>query len=144
MLNPGCTKPFTLVATEVNMHPEKQNNVLGLSSQDRYGYLIRKVADFEVVWLIHDNGQYVTVGDIEEQYAIPVWPEKEFAELMLTDDWKGYNVESKDVHDFVDWLDTLEQEGYKIAGFPNIDMKGVLVPAVEMKNHLIYELQKYE
>jgi hypothetical protein len=53
-------------------------------------------------------------------------------------------VESKDVHDFVGWLETLEEEGYKIAGFPDIDLNGVVVTANEMKNHLIYELQQYE
>ena len=126
------------------MHPDKQNNVLNLSPQDRYGYFIRKVADFEEVWLLNKNGQYVTLGDSKEQISIPVWPEKEFAELMLTDEWKDYTVERRDVHDFLDWLDTLEKEGYKIAGFPDISLKGVVVTADEMKNHLIYELQQYE
>ena len=133
-----------LAATETTMHPDKLRNIQNLSPQDRYGYFIRKVADFEEVWLIHDNGQYVTLGDKEEQIAIPVWPEKEFAEQVLTGDWKDYTAESKNVHDFVEWLDTLEEEGYKIAGFPGIDLKGVVVTADEMKNHLIYELQQYE
>ena len=126
------------------MHPDKQKNILNLSPQDKYGYFIRKVADFEEVWLIQENGHYVTLGDKEEQIIIPIWPEKEFAELMLTDDWKSYTVESMNVHDFVEWLDTLEEDGYKIAGFPDIALKGVVVTADEMKNHLIYELQQYE
>ncbi len=126
------------------MHPDKHKNIFNLSPQDRYGYFIRKVADFEEVWLIHEKGQYVTLGENEEQIAIPVWPEKEFAKLMLMDDWKGYTVESMNVHDFVEWLDTLEGEGYKIAGFPGIDLKGVVVTADEMKNHIIYELQQSE
>lgn len=126
------------------MHPDKQKNILNISPQDRYGYFVTKVADFEEVWLIQENGQYVSLGDKEEQIAIPVWPKKEFAELMLTGDWEGYTVESMNVHDFVEWLDTLEEEGYKIAGFPDIDLKGVVVTADEMKNHLIYELQQYE
>ena len=126
------------------MHPDKQRNILNLSPQDRYGYFIRKVADFEEVWLIQDNGKYVTLGDKEEQIAIPVWPKKEFAELLLNDDWKGFNAEGKDVHEFIGWLDTLAEEGYKIAGFPDIDLKGVVVTADELKNHLVYELQQYE
>jgi len=126
------------------MHPDKKVNILNLSPQDRYGYFIRKVADFEEVWLIKDNGQYVTLDDKEEQIAIPVWPEKEFAELMLTDDWKSYTVECKNIHDFVVWLETLEEEGYKIAGFPDIHLKGVVVTADVMKNHLLYELHQYE
>jgi hypothetical protein len=126
------------------MHPEKLRNIQNLSPQDRYGYFVRRVADFEQVWLIQDKGQHVTLGDKEEQLAIPVWPEKEFAEIMLADDWKEYTVMSMDVHDFIDWLDTLEEEGYVIAGFPSTDLNGVVVRAEEMKNHLIYELQQYE
>lgn len=122
----------------------KQKNIQNLSPQERYGYFIRKVADFEKVWLIHENGKYVTLGDTDEQFAIPVWPEKEFAELMLADDWKDYTVEGMEVHDFISWLDTLEEEGFKIACFPTGDLKGVVVSAEEMKNHLIYELQQYE
>ena len=137
-------KPLSLAALETALHPDKQKNILSLSPQERYGYFIRNVADFEEVWLIHDNGQYVTVGDKEEQIAIPVWPEKEFAELMLTDDWKGYAVQCLDVYDFIDRLESLEQEGYRIAGFPSTNLNGVVVSADEMKNHLIYELQQYE
>lgn len=107
------SKPCSLAATETAVHPHKQKNILNLSPQDRYGYFIRKVADFEEVLIIHENGQYVTLGDQEDQIAIPVWPEKEFAELMLTDDWEGHTVESMNVHDFIEWLDTLEEEGYK-------------------------------
>src|SRR4029079_11785185 len=111
------------------MHPDKQKNVLNLPPQDRYGYLIRNVADFEEVWLIHDNGQYVTLGDKDEQIAVPVWPEKEFAEIMLTDDWKQYSVKCMDVRRFIDWLDKLEEQHYTIAGFPSTDLNSVIVSA---------------
>jgi len=53
------------------MHPDKLKSIQDLSPQDRYGYFIRKVADFEEVWLIHDDGQYVTLGDKENQIAFP-------------------------------------------------------------------------
>jgi hypothetical protein len=126
------------------MHPDKLKNIQNLSPQDRYGYLIRKVADTEEIWLIEDNGQSVALGDNNEQVIIPVWPEKEFAELMLTDDWHSYTLKSIDVHDFMDWLDKLEQNEIKVAGFPMADMNAVIVAAEEMKNHLLYELQQYE
>jgi len=126
------------------MHPEKLKNIQNLTPQERYGYLIRKAADFQEVWLIQENGKYVTLGDKEEQITIPVWPEKEFTELMLTDSWKYYGVKSISVHDFIEWLDELEKEGYKIAGFPSASLNSVVVSADEMKNHLIHELQQYE
>jgi len=126
------------------MHPDKILNIQNLSSEDRYGYFIRKVADSEVVWLIQNNDQYVTLGDKEEQIAIPVWPEKEFAEMMLRDEWATCTVDNIEVHEFIDWLDTLNEKSYKVVGFPSIDLKGVVVTADEMKNHLIHEIQQFE
>ena len=126
------------------MHPNKLKNILNHSPEDRYGYLIQRAADFEEVWLIHDNGQYVMFGDNEENTILPVWPEKEFAQLMLIDSWKEYQIESKEIHDFIEWLDQLEKENYKIAGFPSPEIKAVVVSADERKNHLLYELQQYE
>jgi hypothetical protein len=126
------------------MHPDKQKNIYNLSPQDRYGYLIKRVANFEELWFIQDNGQYVTLGDNDQQVCIPVWPEREFAELMIKDDWSACAVLSMTVHDFIEWLDILEKEAVAIAGFPGADLSGVVVNAGEIRNHLIYELQQYE
>jgi hypothetical protein len=126
------------------MHPDKIKNILALSAEDRYGYFIRNVADFEEVWLIKHNDKFVMLGDKAEQLVIPVWPEKEFAELLLTKEWETYIVEKMDLSDFMIWLDKLNQENINLAGFPKDDLTAVVVNAEEMKNHLIYELQKYE
>ena len=126
------------------MHPDKISNIEKLSPQDRYGYFIRKVADTQEVFLIQEDGQFVLLGDKNEDEAIPVWPEKEFAEMMLVDEWKYHSLEVVNVYDFVDWLDKLEAEGVKIAAFPMANLNAVVVSADEMKNHLIYELQQYE
>ena len=126
------------------MHPDKIRNVSNLSSEDRYEYFIRKVADTESVWLIHDNSKYVIVGDNDNNIAIPVWPELEFAELYLEDEWKDYSTISVEVHEFLEWLDQVHKENVMIAGFPLLDMTGIVVEAEEMKNHLLFELQQYE
>jgi hypothetical protein len=126
------------------MHPDKIRNIFNLSSEDRYGYFIRKVADSEEVWLIKDGDSFPALGDNEEQVTIPVFPEQEFARFLLTGDWQTYSVKKMEVHDFIDWLDELEEQNIKIAGFPREDLKAVVVTADEMKNHLLYELQQYE
>jgi hypothetical protein len=126
------------------MHPDKLKNISSLTAIDRYGYFIRKVANFQQVWLIQGNSQYVTLGDHIEEVSIPVWPEKEFAELLLTGDWKDFVAQSIEVHEFIDWLDELHSENIKIAGFPLSDFNAIVVNAEEMKNHLLYELQQYE
>ena len=126
------------------MNQQKINNIFALDSKERYGYLLRKVADFETIYLIADNeDKYVMIGS-NDLSVIPVWPEKEFAELFLTDDWKNYKVVEYDIHDFMEWLTDLEKENVDLAGFPNSHFNTVHVSAVDMKNHLLFELSQYE
>ena len=126
------------------MNQQKINNIFALDSKERYGYLLRKVADFETIYLIADNeDKYVMIGS-NGLSVIPVWPEQEFAELFLTDDWKDYKVVEYDIHDFMKWLTDLEKERVDIAGFPNSDFNTAHVSAVDMKNHLLFELSQYE
>ena len=126
------------------MNPNKLKSILNLSSEDRYGCFIRKVADTEDVWVIKEGDEFVTLGDNDEQVTIPVFTEKEFAELLLTDNWSNCTAETLEVHDYMEWLDKLQQENVKIAAFPNHDFNAVVVEPEEMKNHLLYELQQYE
>lgn len=126
------------------MNQQKINNIFALESKERYGYLLRKVADFEIIYLISDNeDKYVMIGS-DGVSVLPVWPEKEFAELFLTDDWKSYKVVEYNIHDFMDWLVDLEKEKVDLAGFPNSEFNTVHVTAVDMKNHLLFELSQYE
>ncbi len=125
------------------MNQQKINNIFALDSKERYGYLLRKVADFETIYLIADDkDKYVMIGS-DDLSVIPVWPEQEFAELFLTDAWKDYKVVEYDIHDFMEWLTDLEKEKVDLAGFPNLEFKTVHVSAVDMKNHLLFELSQY-
>ncbi|WP_040252155.1 DUF2750 domain-containing protein [Psychroserpens mesophilus] len=126
------------------MNIKKIENVLKQSAQDRYGYLIRKVADFQTIFTICDrSGGLITIGDNKVK-CIPFWPEKEFAELHLTHGWSNYKVKAFNLNDFLTWLNKLQSDNYSIAGFPNGKLNAVVVSPDEIKNHLIYECRKYE
>jgi hypothetical protein len=126
------------------MNQQKIKNVFALDSAERYGYLIRKVADFETIYLIADNDDMFVMIGSDGNNVIPVWPEKEFAELFLTDDWKEYKVVEYSVNEFMDLLDDLEKDKIELAGFPNQDLNTVHISAIDMKNHLLYEISQYE
>lgn len=126
------------------MKEKKLENIIGLDSKERYGYLIRKTADFELIYLIVDQqGAYVTIGN-DAQRCIPVWPEKEFANLMVKYEWPDCEVKEMDIYEFIDWQDSLLTENYFIAGFPNRQFNSVVVSPVDIKNHLIHECGQYE
>ncbi|HUC80677.1 MAG TPA: DUF2750 domain-containing protein [Flavisolibacter sp.] len=126
------------------MHPDKIRNICNLSCEDRYGYFIRKVADFEEVWLIKGEGKYVTLGDNAGNRIIPVWPEKGFAELMIADTWKEFEIEQKPLSDFMQWFEQLQRDNMKIAVFPTADFNTVVTTPEEMREHLLEELRQYE
>ncbi|MFT3911236.1 MAG: DUF2750 domain-containing protein [Ferruginibacter sp.] len=65
------------------MHPQKAQNIFKLSAEERYGYLIRHIADTEEDWIIRNQKDLVTLGNKNEQSTIPIFPEKYFAQLLL-------------------------------------------------------------
>jgi hypothetical protein len=129
----------------LTMNPNKLQNIFNLSAKERYGYFVRKVADFQTVWLVRDEEGLVMLGGDEEQSkSIPVWPEKEFAALLLTGEWESYRVEEMPVDEFLIWLDELQKEGIQLAAFPKDSLQSIVVEAREMKAHLLHELEQYE
>lgn len=126
------------------MNARKRENIYALPAQERYGYLIRTVADTEAIWVIQDGSQTVLLGEAAEHELIPVWPEEAFAQRHLTGEWAGYRAVEIPVDDFLAWLDDLQAEGVGIAAFPKENLQGVVVEAQEMKAHLLHELQQYE
>jgi hypothetical protein len=122
----------------------KIDNVFNLDAQDRYGYFIRKVSDFEQVFLLSDDdGKPVELG-VDSIKCIPVWPEVEFVESLLKDDWKSCKINSVDLDTFLEWLDQVQLEDYQIAGFPNRNLNAVIVDPQEMKKHIAFERSQYD
>jgi hypothetical protein len=88
-------------------------SVFKLESKERYGYLIRRVADFEEIFLITDKkGNYISCGNDKEK-IIPIWPELEFAQELIKTEWKKCIVKKVELDEFMNWLDKLETENFK-------------------------------
>lgn len=126
------------------MNPRKRENIYALPAKERYGYLIRTVADTEAIWVIRDGTQTVLLGAGADDELIPVWPEEAFAQLHLTGEWAEYRAVEVPLDDFLAWLDELQAEGVGISAFPKENLQGVVVEAQEMKAHLLHELHQYE
>ncbi|SDH08666.1 DUF2750 domain-containing protein [Psychroflexus sediminis] len=126
------------------MHAKQLENVFKLESKERYGYLIRKIADFEQVFLIADKeGNYVTCGTLDK-LIIPIWPEQQFALKFIKTEWKNCVVKMVELDKFMDWMDKLETENYLVGGFPNQKLNSIIVKPLELKKHLIFECRQYE
>ena len=101
------------------MHIKQLESVFKLDQKERYGYLIKKIADFEQIFLIADKkGNYVTCGTNNEM-VIPIWPEFDFALKLTETEWLNCDVKMVELKEFMKWMDKLEDENYLIGGFPN-------------------------
>ncbi|QYY36750.1 DUF2750 domain-containing protein [Ruficoccus sp. ZRK36] len=91
---------------------EKQlRSVMGLSAPKRYSYFIKKVADWEMVWGLYQNGWALTQSS-EGNTVFPFWPAMEFAQLCATNEWENYSPEEIPLSDFMnDLLPKLGSDG---------------------------------
>ena len=126
------------------MNLKKIDSILKLSSEERYAYFIRKVADFEEVWGLYDNG-WALMGDDEKNEVFPFWPEFEFAQLCARDKWTSYKPKSIDVYSFLEkWLTGMQRENKNIGVFYIPQGKGIIISAKKLEVDLKEELSQYE
>lgn len=125
------------------IHSRKLESISGLKAVERYSYFVRKVADFEVVWGLFDDG-WATL-EIKGQKGIPFWPEEDFADLCATEDWGNYRPRDIQLDDFIEkWLPEMEKDGLVPAIFPTPKEHAFSVSAGELSAELKNELQHYE
>ena len=60
-----------------------------MAPNERFRYFVRKVTDFSEVWGLYFEGWAMAASD-SGQKALVFWPEKEFAEICATAQWKDY------------------------------------------------------
>lgn len=125
------------------MSIKKLNQVFSLNPKERYGYLIKKVADFELIYTVIDsNGDYGYLA-FDDENIIPFWPERLFVQEFIEGDWNNFTILELSVYDFMDLLKTFKSNSVKVAGFPNKNFNSIVVEAEEILNHLIFELDQY-
>lgn len=124
----------------------KIRNVLELSSNERYLYFVRKIADFEEVWGLRGDSGWLTVhGANPDQVGFPVWPELEFAELCATDEWHGMTASKIALVDFLEkWLPGLSTDKRVVSVFPTSGSKSLLIDPLVLLEDIRRECDQYE
>ncbi|WP_252091313.1 DUF2750 domain-containing protein [Pseudomonas sp. MWU13-3659] len=125
------------------MHDKKLKNISSLMAEERLGYFVRKVSDFEQVWGLYDDG-WATSG-LNGKEVVPFWPEKEFAELCAKDEWKGFSPCLIPMSDFLNkWLPGMHADSRLCQIFPVPSDGGVVMTATKLEEALREELEQYE
>jgi hypothetical protein len=132
------SKTYILTKTEFEA-------ICALEGPQRYEHFIKRVADWESVWGLRDEEGWVAAGDDEGNSGFPVWPHPDFAAACAIEEWADNQPAPIDVHEFVeDWLPNMAEENVTIAVFPTPALRGVMVSASELQEHLLAELSNYE
>ena len=67
--------------------------ILDLSPAERYRYFIEHVQQMSEVWSLYDDG-WATSEDKQGNTLLPLWPDKEFAELCITGHWATFKAKA--------------------------------------------------
>jgi len=118
-------------------------NVTGMSSEDRYDYLVSKVAGFEQIWCLRDDEGWALMGN-EDATLFPVWPEEKFAKLCATDEWINYTSIMVNLYDFMEKLSPkLQEDNVYIVVFPTPEDTGLIQNPVDFTYALEEECELY-
>ncbi|MCW3167865.1 DUF2750 domain-containing protein [Chryseobacterium sp. 09-1422] len=127
--------------TEIN---KKISEVLKMSLDEKYEYFIRKVADFELIWGLNSDG-WALYGDSKGNRVLPLWPEKEFAEVCAVDEWKDYIPEAIELENFLHkWVSGMTNDNTLISVFPTVISSGLIISPSDLNQDLLHESEQYD
>jgi hypothetical protein len=111
------------------MNENKMKNIISMNVSDRVDYFIRKVVDFGEMWGLYDSGwALVEESSPSLQRALPVWPEKGFAEICVQGPWQSYHAKQISLNDFLEkWVPGMTKDGTMLAIFPTPNAKAAVV-----------------
>ncbi|PGY03477.1 DUF2750 domain-containing protein [Bacillus sp. AFS031507] len=124
------------------MNQKEFDSVIKQPPNIRYEYFIKKVADYEELWGLYDDG-WATAQDDDGNMLIPFFPKKEFAEYCAVNKWNKFKAEPIDIYEFIDkWLVGMKKDRVKPSIFPSNE-DSVMVEIDVLLRDLNNELENY-
>lgn len=124
------------------MYDKKKLSILKSNGKERYKYFLKKVAEYEEVWGLYDDG-WATSEDDEGNILIPFWPTKEYAEYCANKEWERYQPKKINLSEFIEkWIPGMIKNHQSISIFSN-GIDTISVDLIGLKNDLEHELENY-
>ncbi|EAR11423.1 DUF2750 domain-containing protein [Reinekea blandensis] len=119
-----------------------QQNLLQLSADERYQYLLTQAIEQQQVWiLVGEEGSVLLTNDGQD--CIPVWPHEELAESHIQGDWADCRTMAIRLGVWQDrWTAGLTDDGIQVAGFVNDQEEGVIVSPQDFDDDLLSAMQE--
>jgi hypothetical protein len=127
-----------------NPTPKEIESVCRLDDSKRYTYLIKKVADQEMLWGLRDDTGWAVAADPSGREVFPIWPHEHYAALSAIGEWSNRKPSAIKLDDWLSkWLPGLERDNRLIAVFPSAQTRGVVVEPARMAEDIRLELENY-
>ncbi|MCW8866368.1 MAG: DUF2750 domain-containing protein [Colwellia sp.] len=106
--------------------------------QKRFNYFLETVIDTQEIWVLVDEHGCMMLNT-EDEDCVPVWPNQDFAQQWITDDWQACKTEAISLNTWQSrWTAGLEEDELAIVVFPNQAEEGVVL----FPDELDFELSK--
>jgi len=127
----------------VKVNQKEIDAVLALSSERRYRYFVKVVADRQEAWGLFSEGWALAKTDMNET-VFPMWPAVEYASLCAAKEWSGYAPKSFTLDGLLnDLLPRLKRDGVLPGVFYTPQDKGVTPSVEQLVSDLRKELENY-
>jgi hypothetical protein len=118
--------------------------ILKLPAPQRYDHFIKKVVGWGKLWGLCEDGWAMSETD-EGEPVLPLWPEREYAQLSATDIWASYAPREIELEEFLeDVLPSLREQGVHPGVFFVPDKGSIDIDIDQLEKDLREELSKYE
>lgn len=120
------------------------DTVVQQSKEVQFKYSIKRIADFEEIWVIADDSGIIMLKSSTNSFVLPVWPFKEFAELFCVNEYKSCYPESISIYDFMEnELLELKERSYELSILPVHGKSSIVVSSEIFEKELNVEMNKY-
>ena len=125
------------------MNKKKYENVMNLNNDDRYDFFIRKVSDFEKIFIIYRNFWKIRIEKNNEIECITLFPEKEFAKIYTSTE-SSKKAKKRNLYSFLNWLKKDTDNLLNFAVFPNEKNEVKIVKSSKLRRDILQECKRYE
>jgi hypothetical protein len=118
------------------LEPEKIKQLLQMDDAQRAVYFVKEAVSQNELWILTDEHGCVMLNT-EEEDCVPVWPNKEFAQAWVTDEWQTCQPEAISLNKwFSRWTQGLADDELAIVVFPSQDEQGLIYYSDELEHEL--------
>lgn len=122
---------------------QELRNVVKQDVRKRYKYLLRVIADEEMIFSLTRDKEWVLAADNEGTELVPVWPAAEYAALCAKGEWLGAEPCPIALDLFLRaWIPGIRGDNRKIAVFPIPEHTGAVIEPERFAEDIQAELDE--